>query len=147
MRRGVRLLWTSVRAQPKPFAVSVAGATLFGVMAVGGTVVLGRVTDHVLTPAFDGGVASGTIAIGAAAIVGASLLRMVGVVLRRYFGQMAQRRMQVHWFTPGHRPLPRRAAALVRRPPGRASSSPTPTPTASGPPWPCSRCRSRSAWS
>ena len=29
----------------------------------------------------------------------ASLLRMVGVVLRRYFGQMAQRRMQVHWFT------------------------------------------------
>ena len=23
---------------------------------------------------------------------------MVGVVLRRYFGQMAQRRMQVHWF-------------------------------------------------
>jgi ABC-type multidrug transport system fused ATPase/permease subunit len=101
-RRGVRLLWASVRAQARPFTVSVAGATLFAVMAVGGTVVLGRVTDDILTPAFqpgpDGGVGRGTIAIGAVAIVVASLLRMLGVVLRRYYGQMAQRRMQVHWF-------------------------------------------------
>jgi ATP-binding cassette subfamily B protein len=100
MRRGVRLLWASVRLQPKPFAVSLVGATLFAVMAVGGTIVLGKVTDHVLTPAFDGhGVKGSTIALGVAAIIGASLLRMVGVVLRRYFGQMAQRRMQVHWFS------------------------------------------------
>lgn len=98
LRRGVRLLWTSVRAQPKPFAVSVSGAALFAVMAVGGTVVLGRATDEVLTPAFDGGVGRGTVAFGAAAIVVASMLRMLGVVLRRYFGQMAQRRMQVLWF-------------------------------------------------
>jgi hypothetical protein len=67
-RRGVRLLWASVRAQARPFTVSVAGATLFAVMAVGGTVVLGRVTDDILTPAFqpgpDGGVGRGTIATG-----------------------------------------------------------------------------------
>jgi ABC-type multidrug transport system fused ATPase/permease subunit len=101
LRRGARLLWDSVRTQPGPFAISLAGATLFGVVAVGGTIVLGRVTDDVLTPALQdaGGVPGRTIAIGAAAIVIASLLRMVGVVLRRYFGQMAQRRMQVHWFT------------------------------------------------
>lgn len=98
MRRGVSLLWTSVRAQPGPFAVSVAGATLFGVMAVGGTVVLGRATDRVLTPAFDGGVERRAVVIGAVSIVVASLLRMLGVVLRRYFGQMAQRRMQMLWF-------------------------------------------------
>jgi ATP-binding cassette subfamily B protein len=99
MRRGARLLWFSVRLQPRPFAISLVGAALFAVMAVGGTVILGLVTDHVLTPAFQpGGVRGHTIALGVAAIVGASLLRMVGVVLRRYFGQMAQRRMQVHWF-------------------------------------------------
>ena len=99
MRRGVRLLWTSVRAQPGPFTLAVVGAALFAVMAVGGTIVLGRVTDEVLTPAFEeGGVERRAVAVGAAAIVGASLLRMVGVVLRRYFGQMAQRRMQVLWF-------------------------------------------------
>jgi ABC-type multidrug transport system fused ATPase/permease subunit len=98
LRRGVRLLWASVRAQRKPFAVSVTGAALFAVMAVGGTIVLGRVTDRVLIPAFDKGVDRGTVAWGAAAIVAASLLRMLGVVLRRYYGQMAQRRMQMLWF-------------------------------------------------
>lgn len=99
MRRGVRLLWLSVRTQPRPFALAVSGATLFAVMAVGGTIVLGRITDDVLTPAFQrGGVERHLVVIGAAAVVGASLLRMAGVVLRRYFGQMAQRRMQVHWF-------------------------------------------------
>ena len=98
MRRGFALLWASVKAQPKPFAVSVSGAALFGVMAVGGTVVLGQATDRVLTPAFAGGVSRGAVVVGATAIVAASALRMLGVVLRRYFGQMAQRRMQVHWF-------------------------------------------------
>ncbi len=97
-RRGIRLLWMSVRTQPRPFIVSVTGAALFAVMAVGGTIVIGRVTDDILTPAFDGGVQRSTIAIGAIAIVMASLLRMLGVVLRRYYGQMAQRRMQMHWF-------------------------------------------------
>lgn len=100
MRRGVRLLWTSVKAQRKPFIVSVTGATIFAVMAVGGTIVLGRITDEVLEPAFlDDGVPRGTIAWGAFALIAASALRMGGVVLRRFFGQMAQRRMQRLWFT------------------------------------------------
>jgi ABC-type multidrug transport system fused ATPase/permease subunit len=98
MRRGLRLLWRSVRLQPRPFAVALVGAVVFAVMAVGGTVILGRVTDDILTPAFDHGVRGRTIAIGVVAIIGASVLRMLGVVLRRYFGQMAQRRVQVHWF-------------------------------------------------
>jgi ABC-type multidrug transport system fused ATPase/permease subunit len=101
LRRGARLLYDSARLQRGPFLVSLAGATVFGVVAVGTTVVLGRVTDHVLAPALDPdgrGVRGGTIALGAAAVVICSLLRMLGTVLRRYFGQMAQRRMQVHWF-------------------------------------------------
>lgn len=99
MRRGARLLWLSVRTQRRPFALAVTGATLFAVMAVGGTIVLGKVTDDVLTPAFAAdGVERGTVLLGALAIVIASMLRMVGVVLRRYFGQMAQRRMQMLWF-------------------------------------------------
>lgn len=103
LRRGFALLWASARAQRGPFAVSVAGASVYAVATVGGTIVLGRVTDEVLAPAFEldgeGGVARATVLAGAAAVVGASLLRMVGVVLRRYFGNMAQRRMQAHWFT------------------------------------------------
>jgi ATP-binding cassette, subfamily B, bacterial len=103
LRRGLALLWASALEQWRPFAISVTGATAYAVVTVGGTIVLGRVTDRVLAPAFavhgEGDVARGTVLVGAAAIVVASLLRMVGVVLRRYFGQMAQRRMQVHWFT------------------------------------------------
>jgi ATP-binding cassette subfamily B protein len=100
MRRGVQLLWMSVKAQPRPFAVSIVGATLFAVMAVAGTMILGWITDEVLAPAFEpGGVPRSTIAWGAVALVLASALRMLGVVLRRYFGQMAQRRMQRLWFT------------------------------------------------
>ncbi len=100
LRRGVRLLWTSVKAQHRPFIISVTGATIFALMAVGGTIVLGRITDRILEPAFEAdGVPGGTIAWGAAALIAASALRMAGVVLRRYFGQMAQRRMQRLWFT------------------------------------------------
>ena len=99
LRRGALLLWRSVRTHPRPFIVSITGAVLFSLMAVGGTIVLGRVTDDVVLPAFDEGVSPSDAWIGAAFIVGLAALRMVGVVLRRLFGQMAQRRMQRTWFT------------------------------------------------
>jgi ATP-binding cassette, subfamily B, bacterial len=94
MRRGVRLLWRSVRTHPRPFAVSVFGSTLFGLMAVGGSVALGRVTDHVIVPGIAHGVPGSTLAWGAVAIVAVATLRSLGVVLRRYFGNMTARRMQ-----------------------------------------------------
>ena len=133
--------------QPRPFAVSLFGATLFGVMAVGGTVVLGRVTDDVLTPAFDGrGRAGGTIAIGAIAIVGgvaaadgrrgaAPLLRAdgpaphAGALVHRG-SPTATSRVPLRWFDEHP------AGELL----AHADAD------ASGPRWPCSRSRSRSAW-
>jgi ABC-type multidrug transport system fused ATPase/permease subunit len=100
LRRGARLLWASVRTHPGPFALSLAGATLFALTAVGGTIVLGRVTDRVIVPAFDeGGVDDGTVAWAAAAVLGVAAARSVGVVMRRYFGNMTSRRMQRTWFT------------------------------------------------
>ena len=100
MRRGVALLWLSVKAQWQPFAVSVTGAVLYAVMAVGATIVLGRVTDDVIVPSLAGDREVGRDAVVGAvvAIVAVTLLKVLGVVLRRYFGQMAQRRMQRHWF-------------------------------------------------
>ena len=98
-RRGVRLLVEAARTQWRPFAVSVTGAALYAVMAVGATIVLGRVTDEVVVPAFEpDGVGRGALVGAVVAILGVTLLKILGVVLRRYFGQMAQRRMQVHWF-------------------------------------------------
>ena len=82
-----------------PFALAIVGAALFSLMAVGGTVVLGRVTDDVLTPAFEAaGSSTARWSSAPSPSSPARRCRMVGVVLRRYFGQMAQRRMQVLWF-------------------------------------------------
>jgi ABC-type multidrug transport system fused ATPase/permease subunit len=98
LRRGVRLLWLSVRTHPRPFAVSITGAMLFSTTAVAGSWVLGRVTDEVVVPGFGDGVSGATIALGAAAIVGVAALRSLGVVARRYWGVVAIRGMQRTWF-------------------------------------------------
>jgi len=97
-RRGVGLLWYSVRSHPRPFAVSIVGALIYGSMAVGGTWVLGRVIDEVVVPGYRDGVTGGTVAAGAVALVGVSLLRSLGIVGRRYFGMKAVRGMQRTWF-------------------------------------------------
>jgi ATP-binding cassette, subfamily B, bacterial len=94
LRRGSRLLWRAVRAHPRLFVISVSGSALFATMSVGGTWVLGRVTDEVIVPGFDGGVSGTTAALGAAAIMAAALLRSLGVVVRRYWGSLLVRSNQ-----------------------------------------------------
>lgn len=95
LRRGVALLIRFIRTHPRPFAVAMAGAVLFAGTAVLGTVLLGRLTDTVLAPAFDGGVSAGRVWLFVAATVAAAMLRSVGVILRRYSAAVTSRRMQV----------------------------------------------------
>jgi ABC-type multidrug transport system fused ATPase/permease subunit len=98
LRRGAHVLWISVRAHPRPFAVSVVGSVLYGSMAVAGSLLLGEVTDRVIVPGFDEGVSGAAIAAAAGAILVVALLRSAGVVLRRYFGNMTARGMHRTWF-------------------------------------------------
>jgi ATP-binding cassette, subfamily B, bacterial len=98
LRRGAHVLWISVRAHPRPFAVSVLGSVLYGSMAVAGSLLLGEVTDRVIVPGFDEGVSGAAIAAAAGAILAVALLRSAGVVLRRYFGNMTARGMHRTWF-------------------------------------------------
>jgi ATP-binding cassette subfamily B protein len=84
-RRGVATLRRFIVAHPRPFAASVTGSSVFALTSVLGTIVLGRVTDRVIIPAFDGGVASSTIWAGAIAIVVVAFIRSAGVITRRYF--------------------------------------------------------------
>lgn len=83
--RGLRLIASYVRAHPKPFVISVMGAALFAAGSIAVTAALGRVTDEVLRPAFSTGVSTGTIWLGAAAIVGLAMIRALGIGVRRYF--------------------------------------------------------------
>lgn len=98
LRRGIGLLWASVRVHPRPFVVSVVGSVLYGSMAVAGSLLLGEVTDRVIIPGFDEGVSGATIAAAVGAILGVAVLRSAGVVLRRYFGNMTARGMHRTWF-------------------------------------------------
>ena len=87
-RRGVATLRRFIVAHPAPFATSVIGSSVFALTSVLGTIVLGRVTDHIIIPAFDGHVASTTIWAGAIAIVVVAFIRSAGVITRRYFAGM-----------------------------------------------------------
>src|SRR5690606_26496165 len=62
--------------------------------AVGTTIVLGRVTDHLIIPAFEEGATRRALIGSLAALVAVTLLRVVSILMRRYFGAMAGRRVQ-----------------------------------------------------
>ena len=85
---GVATLRRFIVAHPVPFATSVAGSSVFALTSVLGTIVLGRVTDDIIIPAFNGHVASTTIWAGAIAIVVVAFIRSAGVITRRYFAGM-----------------------------------------------------------
>ncbi|MDQ1475847.1 MAG: ATP-binding cassette, subfamily bacterial [Actinomycetota bacterium] len=75
-------------AHPGPFTTSVIGSSVFALTSVLGTIVLGRVTDHVIIPSFKGHVASSTVWGGAIAIIVVAFIRSAGVITRRYYAGM-----------------------------------------------------------
>ena len=93
-RRGLRLLGEYIRMHPLTFAAAISGASLYAVCTLGSTVVLGRVTDSVLTPAFQRGGAGTTTVLGAlVAIMAVAVARAGGIVVRRYFAGMTGARV------------------------------------------------------
>lgn len=78
-----------------PTAVSVVGAVAFAAAAVGSTIVVGRLTDELIQPAFRGHVERRSILLGVAAVIAVGIARGVSVVVRRYFAAMLEARMQV----------------------------------------------------
>jgi len=86
-----------VRSEPRTFAISVTGASLYAAATVGATVVLGRVTEQVILPAFDGGVSKSTVIGGAIALFAIGLLKALSIILRRYFAGLTAFRVQAHW--------------------------------------------------
>lgn len=88
----------ALRSAPRPFAVGGAAAALYAAMTVVASVVLGEITDRVITPAFASGeVAGGTLALAATAVLGVAVLKAVGVVGRRLGAYAAQFRLQADY--------------------------------------------------
>jgi ABC-type multidrug transport system fused ATPase/permease subunit len=81
---------------PLPFTIAVTGAGTFAAATVASAVVLGKVTDRVIVPAFEspGGVPRGTVWWGVALVLGISIIRAAAIVIRRYFAGMTAARVQ-----------------------------------------------------
>ena len=147
-RRGARLLWGYVRANPAPFLVSITGAAIYAGAAVAMTMALGRITNDVIVPSFETGrVSASTVLAAGATLMIIGFIRASTIALRRYFAAMLTYRTQAGVAPPPQRHLPRGAAAATTgaRPP--VSCSPTPTPTSWRPPRSSTPSRSPSACS
>jgi ATP-binding cassette, subfamily B, bacterial len=98
LRRGIRILGVAVREQPRIFALATLGGVVYAAMTVASAVVLGRVTDDVIVPAFAAGhTTTGALVTAAAAILGVAVLRAAGVVVRRLGAGVMQYRLQASY--------------------------------------------------
>lgn len=94
MRRGAAVVSSLVRLHPRPFALAVLGAALYAGAIVAASYAVGRVVDRVVIPRFEeGGVATGTVALGALAIFGVGMVKASAIVLRRGMASVARYRI------------------------------------------------------
>ena len=83
-RDGAGLMSRFVRAHPMAFAIGVFGAANFAAAIVASAVVVGRVTDELIVPVLtDGEPINGRIRGAVLALVGISVWKGVGIVVRR----------------------------------------------------------------
>lgn len=93
--RGLWVLGRAIREQPRIFTFAVTGSVLFGLLIVVNAYVVGAVVGRVAVPAITSGHAAfGVVALSAAALLGISLLRVVGVFGRRLGAGYMQFRLQ-----------------------------------------------------
>ena len=98
VRRGLGVLAMAIRTMPAPFAIAVAGSTLYAFATVGSALALGWVTDEVIEPAFrEGATTTGTLAVAAAVIVGIAVANALGIVTRRTAAYWMQYGLHAHF--------------------------------------------------
>lgn len=94
-RRGLGFLNRMIRMHPKSLAIAATSAMIFAFGTVGSAIVLGRITDDVVIPAFEEpGVTTSTILWGVVALAAITVIRIVGTVGRRFFGMLAGEQVQ-----------------------------------------------------
>ena len=93
-RRGARLVWRFMRAHPGPNIAAVLGAVGFAAAAVSVPIVVGRITDRLITPAFSTGVHGGEVLAGIGILAGFGVLRGMSIIVRRYYAAMVEAAIQ-----------------------------------------------------
>jgi ATP-binding cassette subfamily B protein len=96
--RGLRVLGQAIRDEPRLFTVGVVGSSLFGLLIIANSYVVGGVVGHVVVPAFaDRRVEAGTLALVAAIFLGISVLRVASIFGRRLGAGFMQFRLQARY--------------------------------------------------
>ncbi|WP_179855326.1 ABC transporter ATP-binding protein [Paractinoplanes atraurantiacus] len=96
--RGLRVLGQAIRTEPRLFTVGVVGSSVFGLLVIANSYVVGYVIGHVVVPAFSSGHAgTGELALIAAVFLGLSALRVASVFGRRLGAGFMQFRLQARY--------------------------------------------------
>ncbi|WP_306214591.1 ABC transporter ATP-binding protein [Actinoplanes sp. RD1] len=96
--RGLRVLGRAIRTEPRLFTVGVVGSSLFGLLIIANSYVVGAVTGRVVVPAFTehrAGVRE--LLLIAAVFVGISVLRVISIFGRRLGAGYMQFRLQARY--------------------------------------------------
>lgn len=98
LREGFALLGRAIRHEPAVFTIAVLGSAVFGAATVLTAVVIGRVTDQVIVPAFrDDDVSTGALVTASTVIISVGVIKAAGIVVRRYYAGLWQYRMQARY--------------------------------------------------
>ncbi|MBU2665726.1 ABC transporter ATP-binding protein/permease [Actinoplanes bogorensis] len=96
--RGLFVLGQAIKAEPRLFTIGTVGSSLFGLLVIANSYVVGAVIGHVVVPAFSSGSAgTGTLALIAAVFLGLSLLRVASIFGRRLGAGYMQFRLQARY--------------------------------------------------
>ncbi len=98
LRRGLRVIGTGIREQPKWFSVALVGAVLYALMTVGTAWAIGHLTKTVVRPAIDAGeVDTDGLWYAGWLLGGIVLLNVVGVITRRIAAGVAGYNLQARY--------------------------------------------------
>ena len=91
----IRFIGRMVRPHWPVFTVAVLGGAVFSAGAVMSAMILGRLVDDVILPVFEQGedISSSSLAGWAAVLLSVVVIRIIGVVARRYFAGMTAERV------------------------------------------------------
>ncbi|MFI6071008.1 ABC transporter ATP-binding protein [Actinoplanes sp. NPDC051343] len=96
--RGLRVLGRAIRTEPRLFVIGAVGSSVFGLLVIANSYVVGAVIGHVVVPSFaKGHVGTGELALIAAAFLGISVLRVGSIFGRRLGAGFMQFRLQARY--------------------------------------------------
>ncbi len=96
--RGLHVLGRAIRTEPRLFTIGVAGSSLFGLLVIANSYVVGAVIGRVVVPAFaSGSTSTGTLVLIAAVFLGLSVLRVATIFGRRLGAGYMQFRLQARY--------------------------------------------------